>query len=120
VLAGTLARGPTRLHYLLGGLASAEKPLLTLQRLLELARAGRFSRSLHPREPRARRWVLMLRAHDAIRAGTDQREIAQVLLNGVAGEPRWRSESPSLRSQAQRLVRGARLMARDGYRTLLL
>ena len=119
VLAGTLSRGPTRLHYLLSGLASAEKPQLTLQRLIALARAGRFSRTLHPREPRARRWVLMLRAYDALRAGADQREIAQWLLSREAGEPRWRSLAPSVRSQVQRLVRGARLMACGGYRTLL-
>jgi hypothetical protein len=40
--AGTLARGRVRLRYLLSGLESAEKPLLTLRRLLALARTGDF------------------------------------------------------------------------------
>lgn len=119
VLAGSLSQGPTQLCYLLGGLASAEKPLLTLRRLLALAGTGRFSHSLHPREPRARRWVLMLRAYDALEAGADQRRIAEILLSRAAGEPRWRSHAPSVRSQAQRLVRAARRMATGYYRELL-
>lgn len=119
VLTGTMACGPARLRYRLAGLASAERPLLTLRRLLALSRTGRFASSLHPREARARRWVLMLRAHDALAAGASQREIAALLLSGEAGEPRWRSRSPSLRLQVQRLVRGARRMASNGYLELL-
>lgn len=119
VLAGTLGKGPVELRYLLSGLASADRPLLTLRRLLALARSGRFSRSLHPSEPRAKRWVLLLRARDALDAGADQRAIAESLLSRSACEPRWRSAEPSLRSRVQRLVRGARLMAKDGYLRLL-
>lgn len=119
VLAGTVAAGPVELRYLLAGFASAEKPLLALRRLIALRRAGRFSRTLHPSEARARRWILTLRAHDALEAGAGQREIAAVLLSREAGERRWRSHAPSLRSQVQRLVRGARMMRRGGYRALL-
>jgi hypothetical protein len=119
VLAGTLAKGPVELRYLLSGFASAERPLLTLRRLVALMRAGRFSRMLHPPEPRAKRWVLLLRAFDALSAEADQREIAQILLSSSARELRWRSVEPSLRSRAQRLVRGARFMARGGYLGLL-
>jgi hypothetical protein len=119
VLAGSLARGSAELRYLLVGFASAERPLLTLQRLLALRRTGEFSRSLHPREVRARRWVLALRAFDALAAGASQREIAASLVNGAATEPRWRTQAPSLRLQAQRLVRSARLMAAGGYCELL-
>ena len=120
VVAGSAVRGPVRLSYLLSGRASVERPLLTLRRLLAFCRTGRFSRSLHPPAPRARRWVMMLRAWDALAAGAGQREIAEALLSSTAGANRWRSEAPSLRSQAQRLVRGARRMAGGGYRTLLL
>lgn len=119
VLAGTLGDGPAALRYLLEGLAWVEPPLLTLRRLLALWRSGSFSRLLHRREARARRWVLMLRAHDALSSGADQRAIAEMLLNRGAHAPRWRSEAPSLRSQAQRLVRGARAMAAGGYLRLL-
>jgi hypothetical protein len=119
VLAGTLTEGPVELRYLLSGLASAERPLLTLRRLLALARDGRFARSLHPPKPRAGRWVLLLRAWDALEAGAGQRAIAETLLSRTAFEPRWRSAAPSLRSRAQRLVRGARLMAGGNYVGLL-
>jgi len=116
---GTFGAEPLCLRYLLEGLASAEPALLTLQRFLALCRSGHFSRSLHPSEPRARRWILMLRAWDGIAAGAGQREIAAELLSRSAGEPRWRSRESSLRSQSQRLVRSARMLALGGYRALL-
>jgi hypothetical protein len=119
ILAGTVGCGPVRLRYQFGGLAGAEPPLLALRRLIHLCRTGRFSRSLHAREPRTRRRLLTLRAYDALAAGADQREIAAVLLAPGARGPRWRSEAPSLRSRAQRLVRGTRRMATGGYRALL-
>ena len=119
VLVGSLSQGPVQLGYVLGGVASAEPPLLTLRRLLVLCRTGRFGPSLHRPEPKARRWVMMLRAWDALAAGADQREIAATLLSASAAERRWRTEAPSLRSQAQRLVRGARRMGKGGYLNLL-
>lgn len=119
VLEGTIAGGSVELRYRLAGLAAAERPMMTLRRFLALWRTGRFCRSLHPDETRAKRWLLMLRAHDALAAGADQREIAAVLLSAEAGGPRWRSRSPSLRSQAQRLVRAARRMAAGAYLELL-
>jgi hypothetical protein len=119
LLEGTLSRGPVRLRYLLTGFESAERPLLTLRRLIALRKTGRFSRSLHRPEARARRWLLVLRAWDALWTGADQREIASELLSVSALEPRWRSGESSLRSQAQRLVRAARVMAKGGYRELL-
>lgn len=119
VLGGSIARGPVRLSYRLSGLSSAERPLLTLRRLLALWRSGGFCRSLHPREARAKRWVLVLRAGDALAAGARQREIAAELLSAEAGEPRWRSNLPSLRSRVQRLVRSVRVMEAGGFWVLL-
>ena len=119
VLAGTIGAGSAALRYRLEGLASAERPVLTLRRLLALWRTGRFCRSLHPDEARAKRWLLMLRAHDALTAGANQRDIAAVLLSAEAGQPRWRSRSPCLRAQTQRLVRGTRRMASARYLELL-
>jgi hypothetical protein len=116
---GTLSLGPVRLAYRLSGLASAEKPLLVLRRLLALSCSGGFSRSLHRRSARARRWVATLRAQDALMCGASQREIAALLLIGAAPERCWRTRSPSLRLQAQRLVRSARAMAAGGYVELL-
>jgi hypothetical protein len=119
VLAGSLAKGPVRLRYLLAGLASVERPLLTLRRLLAICRTGRFSPSLHPVEARTRRFVLMLRANDALASGATQREIAAELLSVEAWEDRWRVGAPTLRTQVQRLARSARVMASGGYVSLL-
>ena len=116
---GTFSDGPVQLCYRIQGLAAAEPPLLTLRRLLGLCRSGRFSRLLHPREARGARWVKILRAHDALMAGADQREIARALLSRSVVEPRWRSREPSVRLQAQRLVRAARRFAAGDYRLLL-
>lgn len=116
---GLFTGGAACLQYDLTGLVSAERPLLTLRRFLALCRSGKFSRSLHRPEVRARRWILMLRAFDAVVAGAGQREIAERLLSASAAAPGWRDREPSLRSRAQRLVRSARQFARGAYRSLL-
>ena len=107
VLRGSLQDGPVTLHYRLAGLADAEAPLLALRRLLALWRRGRFSAGLHPAAARAGRNILMLRAYDALMSGAKQREIAAGLLSGEAEEDRWRVRAPTVRSQVQRLARGA-------------
>jgi len=119
IIEGSIGAGSVQFRYRLAGLAYAESKLPTLRRFLAHCRTGRFSRSLHPAETRAARWLSMLRAHDAIAAGATQREIAAMLLNAEAAQPKWRVGSPSLRSRVQRLVRGAALMAAGGYRALL-
>lgn len=116
---GTFRHGPAGLRYRVDGLASAEPLVLTLRRFLAICRTGRFARSLHPAEPRARRWILLLRAWDALEAGADQRRIAEELFSRTVHEPRWRSREPTVRSQAQRLVRSARGSAAGGFRVLL-
>lgn len=117
VTAGTLLAGPVRLAYHLAGLASARPPLDTLEGLLWLARHGHLPRPRHG--GRQRRLVLLLRTADALAAGASQREIAEVFVSPAVRAARWRTEAPSLRSQAQRLVRGARAMSAGGYRALL-
>ena len=107
------------LRYLIEGIVAAEAPLRTLRRFLALCRTGSFACSLHSGERRAHRWILILRARDAIAAGAPQREIADVLLSRRASGPGWRSSDPSLRAQAQRLVRAARSFAAGSYLTLL-
>lgn len=119
IIAGNLTEGPVELHYRLSGRASAKAPLLVLRRLLALSESDGFSRTLHPRERSARRWILTLRAHDALMVGVGQREIAAELLSNAAAGGRWRVEAASLRSQVQRLARSARAFARGGYRSFL-
>jgi len=107
------------LHYRLCGLASAEARVLPLRRLLELCRHRRFARSLFPRDPSIARGIVMLRVHDALAAGASQREIGAVLFGDERVRHEWSSASDSLRSRVRRLVRGARSLARGGYRELL-
>lgn len=115
---GSLAGSPLTIEVRLGDPDAAEKVLLAARRLLALWRTGEFPNALYPREARAGRWLLMLRAHDAIAAGASQRDIAAGLLSPDSLRPRWRADAPSLRSRVQRLVRAARAMAAD-YRMLL-
>lgn len=117
IAAGSLLAGPVLLSYRLAGIEAPRGSLVTLHGLLRLVRTGRFARA--PVRTRNRRLVLLLRAHDALRAGATQREIADGLLGGDAALAHWRTEAPSLRSQAQRLAKGARAMAGGGWRALL-
>jgi hypothetical protein len=114
-----LKGGPVLLEYQLAGFAALAGPLLTLQRLLALWRNGNFSPSLHRRDIKARRWLALLRASDALAAGASQRVIARELLSPEVAGPRWRILAPEARSRVQRLVRGAREMEDGGYLALL-
>ena len=118
VVAGTLLEGPVRLHYQLAGFEAAETQVLTLRQLLAVDRLGRFSRNLHPRETKAERWVMMLRAHDLSVIGASQREIAGALL-GPDAVADWRTRSDFLRLRIQRLLRDASAMISGGYLDLL-
>lgn len=119
VAGGDLRSGPVCLRYTLRGIATAEPPLLVLRRLISLVASGRFSKGLHPPDPRGGRHLLMLRAYDGLRAGASQREIAAELLRNDALQDRWRDLHPSLRSRAQRLVVAARRMADGAFWRLL-
>ncbi|HEY1145461.1 MAG TPA: DUF2285 domain-containing protein [Allosphingosinicella sp.] len=119
VVEGKIQQGRIHLEDLIAGFDQAEKPLLAVRRLLALRRTGRFSTALHPPQSRAGRFVLTLRAWDALASGATQREIAAWLLDEDAQLGRWRVRAPSLRSRAQRLARSARRMAAGGYRALL-
>lgn len=119
IVSGSVRAGPVMLRYRLAGLSGVAAPLRVLRQLVALCRDGDFSAALHPREQRAHRWILMLRAQDALAAGAGQREIAAHLLAREAMGQRWRVEAPGQRSRAQRLVREARRMAAGGYLALL-
>lgn len=118
IVSGTLLKGPVRLHYQLAGFEAVDTQVLTLRRLLAVDRFGRFSRSLHPRETKAERWVMILRAHDLSVLGASQREIAGVLL-GPDAVADWRTRSDFLRLRIQRLLRDASVMISGGYLDLL-
>jgi type VI secretion system activator RovC-like protein/transcriptional regulator len=114
-----IGSSPVRLTYELNGIEALERPLLVLRRLRALSIRCRFRGSLHPRFSRARRLVQLLRTHDALRAGASQADIALVLLRPELERSRWRIHSPSIRSQAQRLVGAARQMSGGAFWHLL-
>jgi hypothetical protein len=72
-----------------------------------------------PREPRARRWLLALRAFDAVASGASQREIAEELFVALYRSARWKTDSEFLRLRVNRLLRLARRMMSEDYRLLL-
>ena len=115
----SLTAGPVRLHYVLSGFASLVPPLSTLLRLRHLMKTGEIGETSAKSLLRRTRYVLFLRAWDGLRAGATQRELAAVLLREEAASVRWRTEAPSLRSQIQRVARGARAMAHGAYWRLL-
>lgn len=105
---GSLTDGPAALRWQIDGLLDAGPQLLALRQLMALVRTGMFARSLHPRERRARRWIEMLRVHDAIAAGATHREIAGALFDVDVSGPGWRAVAGSWRLRVQRLAAGAR------------
>ena len=108
LISGSLATGPVALRWRIDGVADAGRQILAIRQFMALARSGRFSRSFHPPERRAGRWVRMLRVHDAIASGATHREIAGALFGADAAGPRWRVTANSCRLQVQRLASGAR------------
>lgn len=115
----SLTAGPVRLHYVLSGFSSLVPPLSTLLRLRQLMKTGEIGEASAISLLRRTRYILFLRAWDGVRAGATQRSLAAVLLREEAADVRWRTEAPSLRSQIQRLARGARAMAHGAYWRLL-
>lgn len=100
----------------LDGVRGLGPRLLALERLAALVRARRFCSRLWPRDPRTRRWILALRAHDALVAGEGTRAIAGLLGDGGdADGARWRIADPSLRLRGQRLAALARSLPGLGF-----
>lgn len=117
VTGGNVLQGPVRLRYALAGFRDIEAKILSLRRFAHLCRFGRFPDSLYPRERRAARWLLMLRACDGAQAGASQREIAAALYGERAVREDW--GAGYLRTRVQRLIRGAERLIGGGYRGLL-
>jgi hypothetical protein len=120
VTGAPIAAGEVGLSFTLAGLKSLERPMIIISRLRSLAISGGFASSLYSSSQRTRRLVLMLRAFDAWRSGASHADVAEALLSNRLERRGWRIHSPSLRSQAQRLMRASRAMAENGYRGLLL
>jgi hypothetical protein len=84
--------------------------VIALSRLIALARDGGWRPGHFTAERRAKRWALVLRAHDALEDGARQRDIADCLF-GTAGVAHWRIQAAPVRRRTQRLVEAARRAA---------
>lgn len=87
------------LHFGLQGLTSAKNSIQPLRRFLLLCQHRRFGPSLFPRDPQTRRWIDMLRVHDAIADGASHRDVAAVLFGESRVASDWSGRSDSLRRQ---------------------
>ncbi len=119
IVAGSVMAGPVRLHYRLPGFRLVEIQTLTLRRLAQFWRLGRFSPSLFPPEPRARRWIMALQAYDGMIAGASHRDIAVALFGDKAVRDDWTGHSDYMRSRVRRSVYAGCALVRGGYRDVL-
>jgi len=120
VVGGSLVEeGPARLDYLLSGMTKVDAHVLTLRRMLELWRTGRFSPKLHPPEPGMGRRIEALRVGDAVVAGATYREMASALYGEDLVRAEWKGRSDFLLSRVRRRADEAARMAAGGWRMLL-
>lgn len=108
------------LHVRFKGLRRARAGVRPLQRLLALARHGRFAASLRPRDPVVVRGITALRVFDGLNQGASYRELAEILFGTGRIIQDEAAGSDSLRSRVRRLAREARTSAAGGYRSLML
>lgn len=116
---GTLAAGPVRLRYQVGGFDKVEAKVRTISRLASLRHLGRFARGLFPAEAAAPRWISALQAYDGMAAGASQREIAAVVFGEKLVREEWKGRSDFLRLRVQRMITYSRNMVDGGYKQLL-
>ena len=113
VLAGTVVchlRFPPR--------SSGVAASVGLGQLIGLRDHGRLPRSLVRAGSKTARWLQILRALDARRAGASQRDIAVLLFGEARVREDWSGASDYMRMRVQRLVRAAEHMVDGGYRAL--
>lgn len=108
VIVGTLIGCPASLTFLLEGLTQLDRPMLAIERLVRLVRKGRFGREAYASLERQKRWILELRAADALAVGCNQQQIARTLFGSSISAERWRIESAPYRRRVQRLTARAR------------
>jgi hypothetical protein len=113
VAGAALPDGPVHLHYRFSGVDGAKTSARLAASLQRLMLTGRFPDPVRRPLIKSTRRILLLRTSDALEAGASQREIAaEIMRKGSLGSS-WRHDDPSLRSQVQRLVRGARRLVNE-------
>ena len=116
---GTLGEGPVLLHYRLPRSGSWDAAIGALRRLRVLCVERRFPSELFPSEPHPERWIELLRASDALRAGASQRDVAELVFGIERTRAEWHGPSESLRSRVRRLIGEVSRLAAGGYRRLM-
>jgi hypothetical protein len=118
--------GCRSIRFDLAGGGILERPVLIAWRLVGMKRLGpalgalhllsRLERGLDPTwrckaDLRAPRWIIALRAFDALAAGASHQDLARGLFGTLVGPSPWRIEAPSIRLRVQRLAKLARRSA---------
>jgi len=90
----------------------------SLRLLIALRDTGRLPSAGSGARAKPLRWLQMLRAHDARRAGASQRDIAMLLFGEARVQEDWSGRSDYMRMRVQRLLRAAEHLVAGGYRAL--
>jgi hypothetical protein len=99
---------PLALMWHIDGVRNLRPQIIALAQFGSLATRGQFAPALYPRERRARRWIAMLRVHDALAMDAVNREIVEALFNVRVAGPNWRIGASAWRLRVQRLAVGGR------------
>lgn len=115
---GDVLAGPVRCRFHLPAYSVGVASMDGLRSLIALRDTGRLSSVGRGSRSKATRWVQMLRAHDARRAGASQRDIAMLLFGEARVHEDWSGRSDYMRMRVQRLLRAAEDLVAGGYRAL--
>jgi len=118
IVRGDGLSGPVACRFPLPSRAMGATSLDGLRRLLALRDTGRLPSAGSRPPAKAARWVEILRAYDARRAGASQRQIATLLFGEARVRTDWGGGSDYMRMRIQRLVRAAEDLVAGGFRAV--
>lgn len=118
IVRGDVLSGPVACRFRLPPHAMGATSLDGLRRLLVLRDTGLLPSASARRSTKSSRWVEILRAHDARRAGASQRQIAVLLFGQARVQEDWSGGSNYMRMRVQRLLRSAEALVAGGFRAV--
>lgn len=118
VVQGDVLSGPVACRYRLPRSELAGASFEGLRQLVALGETGHLPAGGARPRTKVARWIEILRAYDARRAGASQREIAILLFGRARVEEDWSGRSDYMRMRVQRLLRAAEEMVAGRYRAL--
>ena len=120
VLSGSLdGQAAVLLNFRISGMMGARQKVAPLRQLVSVHRHRRFGNSVFPAEPRMKRWLTVLRVHDAIASGASHQDIGLAFYGRERVATGWDTGSDSLRSRIRRFASEASRMAAGGWRKLM-